>query len=162
MREDASPAWDVNEWITSDPRWQTLVTDAGADRTNIFYPVQQDPEGGFPYVRYSSTIYAGAENFWYHHLEMMYAMYFVSAMDSTRAMNIIFDKVSAGDISGLELERWRREQAAQDDIYNSYTFHSCEWVSGGSTQPTEERGGAHARMLTFRVWYSPLVGSHIS
>ena len=161
MNEENAPVWDVNQWIASDPDWQRVVRAAGGADPNIFYPVQQDPDAGIPYVRYTSTLYANASEYWWHQDEIMYALYFNNVMDSNRAMNIIFDMVSAGDLSGGALESWRREQALADPSYDSFRYHSLEWIAGGSTQPTEERGGAHARLVTFRVWYSPLQGRHM-
>lgn len=154
MREGIEPVYDINDWIASDPDWVDLLAGLREDdETDVFYPVQQEPTGGFPYVRYSSANRVWANTHWMHTDEIHYAMYFSSVSDSARAMNIIMDKVKAGDISAYVLNRWLKNHGEHDIMFE---YHTLEWMTGGSSQPTQERGGAHARLVSFNVSYSPL------
>lgn len=161
MREAVEPAWDINGWIAADPDWRGMMNRLRTDNnSDVFYPVQQDPTGGFPYVRYSARIDVGANTHWMHTVQIAYAMYFSSVADSALAMNIIMDKVRLGDESATALNKWL---AGPEYTHTPlFEFKALEWISGGHTDPTGESGGAHARLLTIGADYTPLVGSRIS
>lgn len=165
MREGVEAVYDVNDWISADPDWIALINKARGSNVstpsnplNVFYPAQQDPQGGFPYVRYVTSTGANANNWWMQRDEIMYAMYFGSIEHSAAAMNIIFDKIKTGDASAQALNRW-----VEDSPYGKYyEYHNFDWQTGGSIEPSGEQGGAHARLVSFSLDYSRLTGLHIA
>lgn len=155
MREAAESVYDIIDWLANDGDFQSAVGAATADGAGVFFPVQQDPLGGFPYIRYSTSTNVGVSNYWMRFDDIMMAVYADDVTKSAQVMNIILDKVKAGDISAANLNRYLRSPAYLDLGHGPslFEFKHMEWLNGGSTQPTEERGGAHARLISFRVSY---------
>lgn len=151
MRQDIEPIYDVIDWLRDDEDMQALL-----GNTDVFFPVQEDPKSGFPYVRYVATTSIDPDSFWMRIDTVSMALHFQDVTKSGQMMNILMDKLKAGDESALHLNRYLRSK--RPGYVTPFTFKHTQWVEGGHTEPTDERGGAHARMLSFRYSYTVATG----
>lgn len=151
--------YDLRDWWLSSDRIQELLVDqrTGQWPDQPFFPVAQQPEGGFPYVRYTVARDVGFPQWWMHTEQVGLDLYTQSINDSTEVLNEFIDMAGRGDDSARDLEIWLRAQGRTLD----FQYHSIRYVGGGDIGTSNEEGGAHSRIMMFNIEYSPLEGRGI-
>lgn len=150
------PSFDVFAWWLSDPDIATLLNypDGGFP----FYPVSEQPESGFPHVRYTTAQEVHFPQ-WYLRTELLgLDIYMGDIMDSTELVNRLMDHSIEGAKAARDLSKWLRDNGRQID----FEFHSITWIGGGDIGAPEEEGGAHSRIANFAIQFSPLAGTRIA
>lgn len=152
--------YDLRDWWLSHARVSELL-DAG--RSGLyggtpFFPVAQQPEGGFPYVRYTVARQTGFPQWWMHTETVGLDIFAVDIEDSTELLNIFLGLTDQGSVSAQELQRWVSSQSGRDE---DFEFHSLEWAGGGDIGTPSEEGATHNRIAMFNITYSPLSGHNI-
>lgn len=147
-------------WLSDDDVRAALVT----PRLNLgkfadpFYPVSQQPEGDYPYARYTVSRTVNFPQWWIHTEQVGIDLYMMNIMDSTKVFNAFVDMASRGDESARDLHHWLQSQAEPTD----FEYHSIEYVGGGDISPGNEEGGHHSRIMMFNINYSPRTGRDIA
>lgn len=163
--------FDLRDWWLSDPKVYELLEEPRLNKGQFadpFYPVSQQPEGGFPYARYTVSRTLNFPQWWMHVEQVGIDLYMMDVMDSSLVFNTFVDMASRGDESARELERWLdkrnadRIAANEDPIPRDFRFHSLEYMGGGDIVPADEEGGNHSRIMMFNISYSPIGGRDIA
>jgi hypothetical protein len=171
--------YDLRDWWLSDARMdELLMTDRRVRAKNPmdadpFYPVSQQPGGGFPYARYT-VARTVAPQWWMHVEQVGIDLYMHDIDESTEVLNTFIDMAGRYDESARDLNRWLQQRHAdqkkdfddglidEDEIIPiEFEFHVISYVGGGDIGATSEEGGTHSRIMMFNIEYSPLEGRGI-
>lgn len=159
------PFYDLRDWWLSDQRVQELIVDprtsitsGGLDLSNPFFPVAQQPEGGFPYIRYTTARDVAFPQWWMQTEQIGLELFMVGINDSSEVLNKFISMAARGDDSARDLELWLRNEGRAVD----FAYHSIQYIGGGDISATNEEGGAHSRIMMFNILYSPLDGMGIA
>lgn len=154
------PSFDVFDWWLADPDIANLLDyDPNGDEWEYpFYPVSEQPESGFPQVRYTTAQEVHFPQWWIRTELLGLDIYMADIMDSTRLLNNLMDYSIDGAKAARELQRWIRNEGRSED----FEYHSITWIGGGDIGAPEEEGGAHSRIANFAIQYSPLAGTRIA
>lgn len=140
--------YDLRDWWLSFPRVATLLN--ASDR-NVFFPAAQQPEGGFPYVRYNLRMTNSFPQWWMVSEYIVMESYFENIEDSTEFVNILASLTGRGPDTARELERW---VAAQEERPDDFHYHWLEFTGGSEIGAPDEEGATHGRNLSFVINYS--------
>lgn len=153
--------YDLRDWWLSDKRIKELIveprpstTPGGWDISNPFFPVAQQPEGGFPYIRYTVARETGTSQWWMHTEQVGIDLYTDNILDSTEVLNRFISMAGREDDSAKDLHRWLELEGRTPE----FEYHSIRYIGGGDIGASSEEGGAHSRIMMFSIDYSPLVG----
>jgi hypothetical protein len=166
--------YDLRDWWLSEPRVRELLGISDQEYEDYlnpdpeigpiipFFPVAQQPEGGFPYIRYDVSRRNFAEQWWIHGEAVGIEVFMEDIEDSTELINILIDMSAMGDRSARDLQRWVVNEVAEHARPQDFQFHSVEYTGGGEIGASNEQGGAVSRVVTFLIQYSPLAGRYIA
>lgn len=152
--------YDLRDWWLSNPKVKELIVDT---RTGLwpdqpFFPVAEQPEGGFPYVRYTVARDVSFPDWWMQTEQVGLDLYTESINHSTRILNEFISMAGRGDESARDLEIWLRSEGRTVD----FAYHSIRYIGGGDIGASNEEGGAHSRIMMFDIQYSPVGGIDIA
>jgi hypothetical protein len=158
--------YDLKDWWLSNERVQELLVNprTGVFASDPFFPVAQQPEGGFPYVRYTVAREVGFPTWWMHTEMVGIDLYMSVILHSTEILNIFIDMAGRGDQSADDLNRWleQRNQQLATPRPIDFEYHSIQFVGGGDIGASNEEGGAFSRIMMFNIDYSPRGGRNIA
>lgn len=148
--------YDLRDWWLSFADVQRLLSSDGSPvGLEVFVPAAQQPETGYPYVRYNVRKTTDFPRRWVHNEFVVMELYAVDIEDSTELTNFLVSLTDRDTDSAQELQRWVRSQTGRPQ---DFQYHWLEFAGGGEILPPDEEGAAHGRSLSFAINYSPLSG----
>jgi hypothetical protein len=155
--------FDLRDWWLSDPRIAELLNyDPQDPATRPFWPMSQQPESGFPYVRYMTTKVVEFPQWWMHNEGVGLEIYMNNIDDSTELVNLLLDMAGEGATSAARLQRWVHNQGVYNQRPQDFEFHSIEYAGDASLGSPSEEGASHSRTAMFNLRYSPVRGRSIA
>jgi hypothetical protein len=119
------------------------------------YPIQQDPDGGFPYIRYNVSSYTVPNEYWRRFEQLSGAIYDRNMAVAGVVQNEIQRHLSDGGDAATRLNSWLSwDENPITQGKPPYLFYDVTWLAGGDMEPTSEVGGAHARLITLAYSYT--------
>lgn len=152
--------YDLRDWWLSQPRVRELLDAQRFDSTpgaTPFFPVAEQPESGFPYVRYTVARDIATSQWWMQDELVGIEIFMHNIEDANELLNILIGMTSQGSVSAQALQLWVSGQARPED----FEYHSLTYVGGGDIGAPSEEGATYSRVATFSVSYSPLQGWNI-
>lgn len=148
---DRLMVWDLNDYWLSVPEFASAVEyTEGVSDYKPFWPAQEEPESGEPFIVYDNTTHISTNDWWIWHDIVMYQIYSRDLITSSKLTNIMLHLGKSGAESAAYVNQWMRDNGRTD-----YRLKSIELLDLADVKPTNSEYGNRVRMVTFRVKYTP-------
>jgi len=163
--------YDLRDWWLSEQRLRELLVDPRLSQGNDadpFYPVAQQPESGFPYIRYGIGRDVAPSQWWMRTEQVMLEIFMLDIVESNEVVNIMIDMAGRESDSATDLTNWLVErnnelqEQEEPPVPIDYVYHSIKYMGSGEIEATEEEGGHHSVGLMFSIYLSPKNGRGIA
>jgi hypothetical protein len=160
LRDYVEPGMCVLGYLLSLDNVRAVLGLKGEPDDDVFdpiFPIQQDPDGGFPYIRYNVSSYIDVNEYWRRYEQLNAAIYDRNMAVAGVVQNEIQRHLADGGEAADRLNHWL---AWNDNPITQgkppYLFYDVTWLAGGEMEPTSEVGGAHSRLITLSYSYTEM------